>query len=419
MKARIVPSGVLLEPFGDPAAEAFLGGETLGAAVAGVLGRLGIAALAFDAPVSEADGETLLLPDNLFLTRQALRLFIAACRGPGVFRAGLPPGPLPDYLRPLSNLVNRDGLWLTDLFLVRGDSVPSLPWPELRERLSAGARAVPIPAEVAVERLPQIRPGPPRQELLLPRSLSVIAEVRHWVHVLWLNHLLPWVRLRERWLDAPAWRRAWRSRGRNPFRRAVRQSIVGKGCDIHPTAWIEGCILGRGVKVSAFVTLRECIVGDGVEINEHSKLRRSVLGEKCLVLNDSYFDGCTGYPRATLANVLVRNSVFGRRVFLTSAVMFWDEPVLEPVSVVAGGVEVPTGRWQVGGCAGHGSILGTRAVFLPGRAVPNGTIVVMRPDEGTLKFPARVEPREPYVPMGDTVLPLKEALPDFRALEVE
>lgn len=417
MRARIVPSGVLIEPFGDPAAQAFLGGQTLAAAVAEAMGRLGIEILAADGPAP--DDETLVLPDNLFLTREALRLFVAGCRGPGIFRAGLAPGPLPDYCRPLSNAEAKDGLWRYDLFLVRGRTLPSLPWQEMRAWLSREAQSVALPASVAVERLPQIRPGPPRQDLLVPRSLTLLADVRHWVHVLWLNHLLPWTRLRERWQHRAALLRWWRGRGRDPFRRAARQSIIGEGCDIHPTAWIEGCILGRGVRVSPFVFLRECLVGDGVEINEHSKLRRSVLGEKCLVLNDSYFDGCTGYPQATLANVLVRNSVFGRRVFLTSAVMFWDEPVLEPVSVVSGGVEAPTGRWQVGGCAGHGSILGTRAVFLPGRAVQNGTIVVMRPDEGTLKFPARVEPRAPYVPMGDTVLPLKQALPDFRALEVE
>jgi len=418
VKALIVPPLVRIEPFGEPAAEAFIGGETLGEAVAEALRQRGIDRQGPDAP-ADAGGETLVLPDNLFLTREALRLFLSGCAGAGVFRAGLPEGPLPDYVRPLSNFENHGGMWLTDLFLVRGEPVPAAPWEELRRWLAARARAVPVVAETVIERLPQIRPGPPRRELCLPRTLAVVADVRHWVHVLWLNHLLPWIRLRERWQERPAWLRWWRSRGRDPFRREARLSLIGEGCDIHPTAWVEGCILGRGVKVSAFVSLRDCIIGDGVEINEHSRLRRSVLGEKCLVLNDSYFDGCAGYPGATLANVLVRNSLFGRRVFLTSAVMFWDEPVLEPVSVVAGGKETPTGRWQLGCCAGHGSILGTRAVFLPGRAVPNGTIVVMRPDEGTLKFPPRVEPRAPYLPVGDTVAPLKQALPDFRALEVE
>ncbi len=86
------------------------------------------------------------------------------------------------------------------------------------------------------------------------------------------------------------------------------------------------------------------------------------------------------------------------------------------------GEEIDTGRWILGSCAGHGSILGslgTRGVFAPGRTLPNRTIVVMRPTQGVLKAPDRVAPLHPHVCLDGSVVPLEQALPDWRPPEIE
>ena len=98
---------------------------------------------------------------------------------------------------------------------------------------------------------------------------------------------------------------------------------------------------------------------------------------------------------------------------------FWDEALEETVRVEHGAREVDTGRWLLGGAAGHESILGTRAIFMPGRAVPNRTMIVMRPEEGVIKLPLEAEVSVPHVYHEGRILPLGEVLPDWKPLEIE
>jgi acetyltransferase-like isoleucine patch superfamily enzyme len=292
-------------------------------------------------------------------------------------------------------------------------------WVQLRSFLAGRPENVVLDPAPGIEILPLSRPGPPRQNLELPRTTLMAAEVRHWAHLVWINHQLPWVRLKEHWEDHPGLKRAWRSRGRNAYKRARRLSVIGNNCDIHPTADIEGSIIGDKVTLGAFTSVRDSIIGDEVEVSEHTKFLRCVVGDNCHTLNDSYFIGCAFYPGSTLANVVIRNSVLGLRVFLTTGVMFWDEAIEGPVEVMHRGQPVNTGRWILGGCAGHECVLGTRAIFLPGRAVPNHTMIVMRPEEGLYKLPAAVEAGRPYVYHQGRLQTLQQALPDWKPAELE
>ena len=89
------------------------------------------------------------------------------------------------------------------------------------------------------------------------------------------------------------------------------------------------------------------------------------------------------------------------------------------MEVIHQGKPVDTGRWILGGCAGHECILGTRAIFLPGLMVPNQTMIVMRPEEGLYKLPAAVEPGKPYVYHQGLLQPLEQALPHWKPMELE
>ena len=73
----------------------------------------------------------------------------------------------------------------------------------------------------------------------------------------------------------------------------------------------------------------------------------------------------------------------------------------------------------LGGCAGHECLLGTRAIFLPGRAVPNRTIIVMRPEEGVVKLPEQALPGQAHVYHQGRILPLAEVLPQYSPAELE
>jgi acetyltransferase-like isoleucine patch superfamily enzyme len=422
MKAYLFETGTAIEPFGDPVSSAFLGGETLGEAVSAALLKWDVTVekvrTTNDVPLK---GDYLVLPDTLFLTRRCAGEFLkgtSAAKKPA--RLALPRSPVTEYARPLTELDDQGEAVAYDLFRIRGIELPrGMGWAQLKTFLAGRTENTILDPEPGIERLPQTRPGPPRETLDLPRTTLLAADVRHWVHLVWINHQLPWLRLKEYWEDHAGIKRFWRSRGGNPYRKAARLSVIGRNCDIHPTALVEGSILGDKVTLGAFTSVRDSIIGDGVEVSEHTKFLRCVVGKNCHTLNDSYFIGCTFYPDSTLANFLIRNSVLGRRVFLTSGVMFWDEAIEAPVEVMHRGKSVPTGRWILGGCAGHECILGTRAIFLPGRTVPNQTMIVMRPEEGLYKLPPVAEPGRPYVYHQGLLQPLEQALPHFKPPELE
>ncbi len=422
MKAYLFETGTVIEPFGDPVSSSFLGGETLGEAVSKAFSKRDVTLESIkstdEVPLK---GDYLVLPDTLFLTRRCLGEFLRATAGKKQpSRLALAMGPLTEYSRPLTGLEDAGGGVLYDLFRVRGIELPrGMNWAQAKSFMAGRAENVVLDPRPGVEELPQSRPGPPRQTLGLPRTTLLAAEVRHWVHLVWINHQLPWVRLQEHWEDHPGLRRAWRSRGSNPYRRAARLSVIGKNCDIHPTARVEGSIVGDRVTLGPFTSVRDSIIGPGVDVSDHTKFLRCVVGKNCHTLNDSYFIGCTCYPDSTLANVIIRNSVLGRRVFLTSGVMFWDEAIQAPVEVTHRGTPVNTGRWILGGCAGHECILGTRAIFLPGRAVPNQTMIVIPPDEGLYKLLPKVDPGHPHVYHQGRLQPLEQALPHYRPAELE
>jgi acetyltransferase-like isoleucine patch superfamily enzyme len=419
MKFWRIPSGSRIEPFGDAPDDAQVGVETLKAAVERTAAACGLEVC----PGLPGTGERefLLAPDYFFFTGEAVAEFIAlAPREPGIFRLWLKAGPLVEYLKPLSAGEEKaDGLGL-DCFLVRGTTIPASGcWPELKGQLAARASAVYLEPGEQCEELTLSRPGPPRRKLPVPQTTRVAAHLLHWVQLLWLNQLLCRTRLLEHWSqDSKIRRRLGEARPLCPGE-LRRLNVIGPGCDIHPTAYVEGSILGRGVRLGPRAFVCNSIVGDGVEVADFSRFHRCVVGAGCHTLNDSHFSWSTFYPESTLASFLLRNSVIGRRVFLTSGVMFWDEPINGTVPVKAGGAEVDTGRWMLGGCAGHRCLLGTRAIFLPGRAVPNDTIIVMRPEEGVTKIPEAAAAGHPYVYDGGEIRELSAALPGWRAAELE
>ncbi len=422
MKAYLVKTGVLIEPFGDEVGEAYMGGQSLAETTSSALRwadlEIETASSSSDLPLS---GDYLILPDSLFLTRRCIREFLGATASlREISRLALLRSAATDYSAPLQDTAEKDDSVAYDLYRFRGAEMPrDLSWPNLKIFLASRSRLATLDPRPRIEQLPQSRPGPPWTTLELPRTTLLAAEVRHWTHLVWINHLLPWVRLEEHWEDRPGLKRSLRSRGRNPYKRAARRSIIGANCDIHPTAYVEGSILGDKVKLGPFASVRDSIIGPGVEIADLTKFKRCVVGEGCHTLNDSYFIGCTFYPGSTLASFMLRNSVLGRRVFITSGVMFWDEAIEAPVSVRQAGGEVDTGRWQLGGCAGHECVLGTRAIFLPGRAVPNRTMIVMRPEEGVVKLPQSAERLVPHVYHQGRIRKMAEVLPGYEPKEIE
>lgn len=201
----------------------------------------------------------------------------------------------------------------------------------------------------------------------------VAAHVEHWMHLLWLAP-----RLVE--LDLS------RLRGRRR-RGARRPSWVGKGADIHPRAFLDGAIVGEGAVVGESAAVIDSYLGPKSVLSDLARIRSSVLEAGTHVLTDARFTDVVALGRGSLASVGLRDTLLGRDVFLTSGVIFWSDDG-EPVSADTANGRVDTGRRQLGGCAGHGAVLGARTIVAPGRVLPNGATVVMRREEGVQRVEA-------------------------------
>jgi carbonic anhydrase/acetyltransferase-like protein (isoleucine patch superfamily) len=202
--------------------------------------------------------------------------------------------------------------------------------------------------------------------LALPDVTRLGGTLMHWLHVLEVN---------------VAFLHTLRRR-----RGAVgKKNVKEKGARIHGTAHVAGTLLGAGAEIEAGASVIDSYIGPGVKIAAHSVVVGSVIGQGCHTLIDTHLRRVVAFPGSTLSNVGTTDALFGREIFITTGVQFFaGEPGR---TVVVEGVD--TGRPVLSGAIGHKTILGARALFQAGVAVPSGSVIVMRPDEGATKLDER------------------------------
>jgi NDP-sugar pyrophosphorylase family protein len=153
---------------------------------------------------------------------------------------------------------------------------------------------------------------------------------------------------------------------------------------VHPTAIVERSILGANVRIEAHASVIDSVIGDDVHIADHSVIHTSAIGDRCRTLVDTHLRRVVAMPGSTLSNLDMQDAVFGAGVFLTTGVAFFPDGPGR--NVVVDGRD--SGRAVGNGAVGKGAILGSRALFRCGVAVPAGALVVARPEEAVGKFDA-------------------------------
>ena len=342
---RIFDLDTRIQPFGDRVQAIPLCGRALAEQREAEVGASGVTP------------ERLAFADYALATADVLSAFAAAAPKGRPARLALPNTAALSSLAAVSSVVRTDDALLYDVFL---DPPAGATLEGLREA------ATPVRVELApathVRALPRL--GPP------PHSLDVVADGRfamhfeHWVHVLW---------------GAPALvpRARALGEGKRVTRRGPTPSLVAEGADVHPSALLEGAVIGPGAEIGAHCVLRHCYVGAESHLSDFTKVAHAVLGPGTHTLADATFEHMVAFGGGTLTNLLLQDSLLGRQVFLTTGVIFWRDALGEEITVQVGGREVPTGRKILGGCAGHGSVLGARTIVAPSRAPPNHTTVVL------------------------------------------
>lgn len=361
---RVLGSDTRLSPFGDAVGDLPLGGRAVS--------RLR------EEEAAQTDTARLTLAAHAFATAPLLTAWLDRVGRPRARPSALAipaSSPLAQLL-PVSSARRDDDRWVLDIFA-------DAPADATLEALRAQAEPVVVDAPQATYRRELPRLGPPPHHLELPAEGLVAAHLEHWVHLLWLGPLLV-PRLRAR-----AEGRRRRTRG------AELPSIVHPTAEVHPTARLDGAVIGPRAIVGLGCTVDHSYVGADARLADFSKISRSVLGDGVHTLADANFSHVVSLGEGTLTNLQLRDVLIGRRVFLTSGVIFWGEALGQTITVEHEGHEHDTGRRLLGGCVGHGAVLGARTIVGPGRAIPNRTVVVMRREEGVL----RVAPHAPGTPL--------------------
>jgi hypothetical protein len=202
--------------------------------------------------------------------------------------------------------------------------------------------------------------GAAPHRLAIANVARLLGRPTHWLHVLDLSLA------------------AARTRLQGP--RSKQQG--GKRPRIHPTAYVDNSILGAGVRLDAHVSVVDSVIGDDVNVADHTVIHGCVIGSGCRTLVDTHLRRVVAMPGSTLSNLDMQDAIFGREVFVTTGVAFFDDGPGRD-AVVDG---KDSGRAVLGGAIGARSVLGSRALFRSGVALPARLLVVARPEEAVGKI---------------------------------
>jgi len=393
MRLWRIKTGRELWPFGDAVEDAFVFPSCLAELQEELCQRRQLERVDVDGAAALEVGPGLVLFDDAFVDGPALDHLVRESRGAGSTALHLDDDPLGRYLAPLAEDTRAVGLFKLDQ-QVRAANADAL-----RRQLGAEARAVPLPAAAAeLERLPAFPAHRPTLEL--PRARAVAARVRAWPHVLWLNQAL-----------------AYQPRG--PATRGPGGNEIAASARVHRTAYLERSQIGPDTVIEPHATLIDTCVGPSCHIADHSVLIGCAIGHHCHTLTDTYLRRVVSYPDSTLSSMGLEEVLIGRGVFLTSAVIFFPTVLGEPAQAQLEAGAVETGRPRLGGCVGHHAVLGTRAIFQPGRVVHNGYTVVMRPEEGVTRVDPAVATGLPSCWHQGRLMPVDQVSPGYTPPELD
>lgn len=383
MRAFIVRQAGDIAPFARPPDGCGLGGGTFASYRARTLARLKLAAEDRTTD-DEVEGPALLLGDDVWVTRRALRGFLATAREGGLARFALPASRQVELFAPLQDLD------------VAGDGRSAFPiaWVPAGERVRARHAfalgddrwvcppyreiALPVP-------LPHHLMGREAHDFTFPLTTTIALRVRHWLHVLRAGHLAPQVELIERAENQPV-RSALRAlRAARPTRAAFLRAAAprfvfkGRGVSVHPTATVEASVLGDGVSVGAYSYITGSVLGDGCTVEQRAHVEQSSLGPRTFVSKNSSLSAVVAFGDTDVCTNGIQTCVVAERCGLTSFARPLDLVPGGQVRVLDDGEAREVGELPCGVAFGEGVFVGAGVTIAPGRVVPAGVRLVADP----------------------------------------
>jgi len=269
------------------------------------------------------------------------------------------------------------------------DSVPWLVW------LAPGG-------EISMERIQQTKPieVDPQERTIhypisvngrptiveLPLTSRVVLPTSHWVQLLWANllGLAPYLWRRLVGKNAvdilfTVLKAIIRTRSTDPFRIATRLGRMGTGCQIHPSAVVEGCWLGDNVHIGANAVVRGCVLADDVSVEDLALVEFSVLGGGGTIQRKAMCKFSVVSKGGAVAGA-IQLGVMGTHSSIKRGAFLMDMALGKDVRIEVDGALQPAPLGLVGVCLGAGTVVGAGVKVAAGRVIPSNLQIVSGAD---------------------------------------
>ena len=376
MKAYRIKSSKTIEPFGDHPLDCLINNRSLADTQKEILLKLGID-LQPEPYVGQIDNpdEHIFFEDSLFFSPELMQQFIKESRKrnrsticaikPGLFtlRSILPTQDIKKFPDRVEY-----GLQYMPAKELRGEPESLVPEPLILDP-DQFSEVTPLPEHVT-----------DTKEFHFPYTDSIIIQIDHWANI-WVANIFVLFSALARLRKASPLKLlilALRARSVNKWKILNKTNKIGRNCDIHPTAYIEGSTIGDNVTIGAGSVIRMSTIGSGTSIGSNSTLEFSVLGEGCSIDSMAGAFSCVMYPGTVSSTKFLFTSLCGKNTFLADGVVVSDYRFDgKNVSVMKNGHPVDTGSLALGICLGHDVYLAGGCVSEPGRTIPNGVRIAL------------------------------------------
>jgi len=376
----VEPTGRRVAPWNDPIGETIVATRTLGEWQAEAFRDAGLVVL------PELRTPCVVVPDTLFTSGGVLKQLVDGAAGRDAVavlarsRHGVQMAPVQQ------GLIEIEGGWR---------------FPGLRVETGRGEPPVDVLIDPNESELDVPLPGymgGGTAEVGIARDPCM--HLHHWVHVLWAGQAAGGMLGRR----IPTWRyvvrgvwAATRAMSFNKWKVLGKFNVIGKGCDIHPTAAVEGSTLGDGVSVGPFARVALSHVDDGATVMAGAQVDLSVVGEGATVSEHTTVRFCVLFPGAFAGQALMQQCVLGRDCITTGGGFSIDLNFDQDIRVPLDGALHSTGTRFLGSAFGHRTRIGTGFWMQSGRMVPNDTFLIRDPAAVLAKIPADAPTDRPLI----------------------
>lgn len=360
--ALCLPSGRILQPFGDPVSQARVLDRPLAEVQDAALAGAGLTRVERPPP----DEPVLVYSDRTWFTPELIRRVCAA--GPGRLRV-----EHPDWGAAYEPLQDLEAPGLYELGVAPPGQGPRH-WRDL----------APITVDLGLENqaMPALHPALAYAARPLPLSAAMVHQVDSWVHLHRINLLGLATRGLQAHLDwkrAPFWKKAAQALAfLLRYRPTSRWDVVaglserGKKVQIHPTATVELSVLEDGAEVGPHAVVRGSYLGKGARVEEFASMNGSVLGAGARLGRYGMLNLSVVYPGAMVSKADgLQACLVGQDAFLGWGVIALDLSFGKTIRVDHDGERRDTGLHFLGVCFGHRAKVTYGVMLNYGFAVPN------------------------------------------------